>query len=283
MGREPADRADLAADRPDLAVELDRLGAGLEVGPEGPLALVADEQDRRVRVVDEVAQVADDAAAGEHAVGRDDHVRPRRPGDRLRCLHVVRHDLVRVVERGRRPSRSSSRGLLVVVVGVAPVDVGGLRGHRRVEVERQQRDLAALDEPVELPDDLLGPPDGERRHEQHALGLGDQPDRLGQERMASSSARVRGRRRSTRRARSPRRSAAVGSRRIGVPGPAQVAGEDDGPLLAAVGLLDAQPMIAEPRMWPASRNVGVDARARPRAPRRRRSAWKCAERPLARP
>ena len=75
---EAADRADLAADRADLAVELDGLRTGLEVGSERAFALVADEQDRRGRVVDEVAQVADDAAAGQHAVRRDDHVRPRR-------------------------------------------------------------------------------------------------------------------------------------------------------------------------------------------------------------
>ena len=54
--------------------------------PERPLALVADEQDGRVRVVDEVAQVADDAPAGQHPVRGHDHVRPRRVGDRLRRL-----------------------------------------------------------------------------------------------------------------------------------------------------------------------------------------------------
>ena len=59
-------------------------GAGLEVGAQRALALVADEQDRRGRVVDEVAQVADDPAAGQHPVRGDDHVRPGRPGDRLR-------------------------------------------------------------------------------------------------------------------------------------------------------------------------------------------------------
>ena len=54
-------------------------------------------------------------------------------------------------------------------------------GHRRVEVEGQQRDLAAIDEPVELPHDLLRPADRERRHEQHAIRLGDEADRLGQD------------------------------------------------------------------------------------------------------
>ena len=52
--REAGDRAHLAMDLPRLAVETDGLRTGLQVRPERPLALVADEQDRRVRVVDEV-------------------------------------------------------------------------------------------------------------------------------------------------------------------------------------------------------------------------------------
>src|SRR6185295_11641086 len=65
MGGEAADRADLAADPPDLAVELDLLRARLEVCAKRALALVADEEDRRRRVVDEVAQVTHDAATGQ--------------------------------------------------------------------------------------------------------------------------------------------------------------------------------------------------------------------------
>ena len=172
--------------------------------------------------------MADDPAAGQHPVRGDDHVRPRRPRDRLR-------------RRGRRWSRSgpgsraasrrrcsSCARLLVEVLGVAAIDVRRLRGHRRVEVERQLRDLAALDEPVELPDDLLRPADRERRDEQHARRR-RRPS--GRSRPGSGSprpaARARGRRRSTRRGRSRRRSGSLGSRMIGVPGPAEVAGEDD--------------------------------------------------------
>ena len=106
--REAADRPDLAAHLAGLAVEADLLGPGLQVRAERPLALVADEQDRRRRVVDEVAQVADDAAAGEHPVGGHDQVRPRRALDGLRRLDVVGDDLVRVVER-RRARRAAAR------------------------------------------------------------------------------------------------------------------------------------------------------------------------------
>ena len=67
--------------------------------PSVPTPLVADEQQHRPRVADEVAQVADDPAPGEHPVRGDDHVRPRRPGDRLRRLEVVDDHLVGVVER----------------------------------------------------------------------------------------------------------------------------------------------------------------------------------------
>ena len=47
VGAEPADRADPAADLAVLAVELDDLRPGLEVGAERALALVADEQEGR--------------------------------------------------------------------------------------------------------------------------------------------------------------------------------------------------------------------------------------------
>jgi hypothetical protein len=54
--------------------------------PKGSPALVADEQDRRLRIADEVAQVVDDPPAGEHAVGGHDHHQPRRRPDALRFI-----------------------------------------------------------------------------------------------------------------------------------------------------------------------------------------------------
>ena len=56
---EAADRADLAPHLADLAVELHGRRPGLEVRPERADALVADEQERRGRVVDQVAEVAE--------------------------------------------------------------------------------------------------------------------------------------------------------------------------------------------------------------------------------
>ena len=184
--------------------------------------------------------MADDAAAGQHPVRGHDHVRPRRTLDRARGLHVVGDDLVRVVER-RVALAQERRRLLVVVVRVAAVDVGRLRGHRRVEVEREERDLAALDQPIELPDDLLGPADRERRNEQDAVGVGDHPDGLGEDadrlglRLVLAAAVGRldedvvgvGHRRRIAQDRRAR--------------PSEVAGADDDPLLAPVLILDAEP------------------------------------------
>ena len=99
VGREAADRADLALDLAHLAVELDHLRPGLEVGAERPLALVADEQQGRAGIADQVPEVAEDPAAGQHPVRRDDHVRPRGLGDLLRVVDVAGPGLVRVVER----------------------------------------------------------------------------------------------------------------------------------------------------------------------------------------
>ena len=163
-----------------------------------------------------------------------------------------------VVERRGARSRSSSAGLLVVVVRVAPVDVRRLRGHRRVEVQRQQRDLAALDEPVELPDDLLGAADRERRHEQHAIGLGDEmdgldedPDRLVLGLVFAATVRrldedvVRG-----------RHDGRVAQDRC--PGPAEVARADDDALLATLAVLDAQPDDRRPEDVPGIEERGPD-------------------------
>ena len=218
--------------------------------------------------------MADHAAAGQHPVRGDDHVRPRRLGDRLRGLHVVRDGLVRVVER-RRAVAEQLRGLLVVVVGVVAVDVGRLRGHRRVEEQREQRDLAALDEPVQLPDDLLRPPDGERRDQQHALRLVDHPDRLGEDadRLVGGlvfAAAVGGLDEHVVRA-----GLGVGSRRIGVPGrprsPEQTMTRSSPPGVSVT----VSRMIAEPRMWPASSKTALTP-GPPRAPGRTRwgGSWR---------
>ena len=258
---------------------------GLEVRAERALALVADEQDRGGRIVDQVAQVADDPPAGQHPVRGHDHVRPRGARDRLRRLDVVGDDLVRVVER-RLARAQERRRLLVVVVRVVAVDVGRLRGHRRVEVQRQERDLAALDQPIELPDDLLGATDREGRDEQDAAGIGDHPDRLGQDPdrlvfglvLAAAVGRfdehvvgVGHRRRvaQDRRARAGRGRPRRRSTRSGPPSRSVTRDADDRRAEDVAGVDER----------------GMDARARPRPPRRSRAArtgrgrprrpWRC--------
>src|SRR5438552_12042443 len=88
VGAEPADRADLAAYVTRLSVELDRRRPGLEMRAEGALALVPDEQEGRVRIADQVPEMTEDAAAGQHPVRGDDHVRTLRLGDLLRVVDV---------------------------------------------------------------------------------------------------------------------------------------------------------------------------------------------------
>src|SRR5687768_15149876 len=110
MRGEPADRADLAVDLALLPVDPDLLGARLKVRAQRALALVTDEQQDRVRVADEVAEMADDPPAGQHPVRGDDHVRPRGLLDRLRLLDLPRLNLVRVVER-RLAAPEQGRGL----------------------------------------------------------------------------------------------------------------------------------------------------------------------------
>ena len=133
---------------------------------ERALALIADEEQRRVRIVDEIAQVVQHAPAGEHAVRRDDHVRPRRGLDRAGSRHVVRDGRAGIVE-GDAPSREHRARLLVEVLRMASVDRRGLRCHRRVE-EQRQCGIRWREKPVELPHHVLGPPHRERRNEQDA-------------------------------------------------------------------------------------------------------------------
>ena len=145
------------------------------------------------------------------------------------------------------PDCEQLAGLGVVVLRIASVDVGRLGGHRRVEVERQERDLAALDQAVELPDHLLGAADGERRDEQHALGLvdhadglGEDPDRLVLRLVFAATVRaldedvVRG----------GQDGRVAQDRR---PGSTQIAGAHDDPLLATLHFLDAQPDDGRPQ------------------------------------
>src|SRR6266550_6044957 len=238
MGREAADRADPAAYVAVLAVELDDLHPGLDVRPERSLTLVPDEQQRRVRIPDEIPQVPDDPPACQHPVRRDDHVRPRCGRDGLGLRQEAGLVLVRVIERRVALAQQLAR-LLVEVGGVAAVDVGRLRGHRRIEVERKQRDFAAVDQSVELPDDLLRPTDRKRRDEQHALRLRDHSDRLGEDPDRLVAGFVL-----------PSPIGRLDEDVIGVgqdgrvaddrgAGPTEVAGEDDRPLRATLALDDA--------------------------------------------
>ena len=168
-----------------------------EVPAQRPLALVAHEQHRGRRVVQQPLGVADGAPAGEHPVRGHDHVRRVRPRDRLGLVDVLDDPLEREVERrvlSRRSARSPRR-----TPRDGPVDVGRRLRHRRVEVDRQLGDPAGLQEPGQLPHDLLGPPDGERRDQQHARLLDGVVDDLGQRRRRPvRPARARGRRRWTR-------------------------------------------------------------------------------------
>ena len=152
----------------------------LKMRAECPLTLVADEQEGRVRIVDEVTKVRQDSTSGEHAVRRDDHVRPRRVLDRARCRDVVRGLGTRVVERVFL-SREQCPHVVVEVLRVPAIDVRRLRGHRRVQIERKPRDAARFEQPIELPDNVLGPTHCERRNEQHATGVAHRFHRLGED------------------------------------------------------------------------------------------------------
>ena len=171
MGREPGDRAHGAADLVFLAVQSGGLDPRLKVRPERHLALIAHEQDHRLWIADEGAQVVQDAAAGEHAVRRHENIRPLRLVDLLGVGCQRRFLLVREVDRGFTAIEQGQR-FGVVVVAMLAVDRRRLGGHRRVQVQLDLRDPAGVQQVLERPHDLLCSTDRERRDQKHAA-LGD--------------------------------------------------------------------------------------------------------------
>ena len=169
--------------------------------------------------------------------------------------HVVGDDLVRVVERRLALPQQLGR-LLVVVLGVAAVDVGGLR---RPSASRG-RAAAAGSRRARSADRAARRPPGSARSRTTGRAARRWPPRpSGSSRPGRGSprprARARVRRRSTRRGRSRHRSSTVGSRRIGVPGrprsPEKTMIRSSPPSRSET----RSRMIADPRMWPASTNV----------------------------
>ena len=67
MGAETGDRAHATANVDLLAVDARRLPAVLDVAAKRALALVADEEQRALRIGEEVLEVVHDPPAGEHA------------------------------------------------------------------------------------------------------------------------------------------------------------------------------------------------------------------------
>ncbi len=142
-----------------------------QVAAEGPLALVADEQERGPRVGKQVLEVVEDPPAGQHPGRRDQDERPRAADDRLRGVHAGGACLAGVDER-RVAGLEEAERLGVVALRVAEVDVVRLAGHRRVDEQGQMRDPSVPDEVVEEPDEVLGSTDGEGGDEEDAAARG---------------------------------------------------------------------------------------------------------------
>src|SRR5256886_16868812 len=132
--------------------------------PERALTLVADEEERCVRVIDEILQMVQHAAAGEHPVRRDDHVGPWRVLDGARLRDIVRRDRTRVVERIVL-AREECAHLLIEALWMPPVDVRRLRGHRRVGGERERPGALRRAGRVPPPPQALWPSGPARRPE----------------------------------------------------------------------------------------------------------------------
>ena len=99
------------------------------MGAHRRFALIAHEQDDRLRVADQGTEVVQDAAAREHAVGGDEDVWPLAPIDQFRLSRKGRLFRGREIDRPFAFGQKRER-VGVVVVGVLAVDGRGLGGHR---------------------------------------------------------------------------------------------------------------------------------------------------------
>ena len=211
---------------------------------ERAVALITDEEQGHRRIADERLDVLDDPPAGDHPIRGEDHKRSHRLLDGEGLLRAVRHDGIGVID-DRVAARDQRPRIVVEVVEVCPVHIAGLLSHRRIEVERQVRNGSRFEQPVQLVDDLLRPADRERRHEQHPLGVTRQLQRFAQEADGLLLRLVRLaaiRRFDEQPIRSRDRGGVADDRRAGT---ADVAAEDDDPLLVPIHDADADDRRAQ--------------------------------------
>ncbi len=133
------------------------------------------------------------SAAGHHAAAGDDHHRSRARVQPLGLLDGAHQVVLATAERAAALSHRL-RHAFVVVVGMLAVHLGDVDGHRAVDVDREQRDLAGILKLSEGPDQLLDPANGEGWNQNRAASVSGFADDAGQVRVHPQ--RADGRRRS---------------------------------------------------------------------------------------
>ena len=161
----------------ETAVDADLAVAVEDLPAQRALRLVADEEDRARRVADVLGQVVLDAAGRTHARGGHDDRRALQVVDRLRLLHAADHP------QRRETSSSDSPAATISSASASKHS----RWRRKTSVTSAAIGLSrntgtsgiwpALEQPVEVVDQLLGPLDGEDGDDHLAAGADGLADR----------------------------------------------------------------------------------------------------------
>ena len=174
--RVAVDGGDLGGDVVRLAEDADVLLAILDAAAQRALGLESDQQDAVAGGLAMIRQMMGDPAVLRHSGCRDDDCGTVERVELLRFIHVahVGHEVI-VEELRVGPDQRLG---VVEEFGVHPEDGGGFHGERRIDVDRDLRNLLRVGELVQRVDQFLGAPQRKRRNQDDALARGDTADDL---------------------------------------------------------------------------------------------------------
>ncbi len=167
MSRESIQLPDLGLHLPVPAVNPNEPLSVQDLAAQGPLGLVADEQDGRVGSSDVQTQVVFDTSRRAHARGGHDDARFSLGVEGFGFLDRPRHLQTGELQR-LFAVVNQLPGFFVEALAVLSEDGGHIHGHRTVQKGGDAGDAPAVGQSREMIDQFLSPLDGEHRNHQIA-------------------------------------------------------------------------------------------------------------------
>ena len=253
VGGEAVHLCDVGVEGDHVAEDGDFAPVVLDLAAQRVFGLVAGEEDGVVVVAEVMFEVVENASGFAHAGGGDDDA-----GAALGVEGLAGGDGADVFEVGEIKGLDEGLRFGIPEVGELAEDIGDVAGEGRIDVDgRVAGDFLRLPNLMEFIDEGLGASEGEGGHDDPAAALAVSPmmrarfvGDLGDGGMGAAAICAFG-------DQNVGLVEGIGVVEDGAVGPANVAGEDEGGLAAAVGGGFDDLMAAEPRMWPASRSSTV--------------------------